>query len=74
MTVDSIPPKFLSLEFHTRFFPRVLRDRLYRKEKGSEGTSFTSVMEMMIGLAVCVILAIIGLPFALPRDRQSGGY
>lgn len=68
MTVDTVPPKFLSLEFHTRFFPRLLLDRLRRRKKEAEGTSFTSSMEMIITLAVCFILIIIGLPSAL-----SGG-
>jgi hypothetical protein len=72
MTADPIPPKFLSLEFHTGFFPRVLRDRLRRKEKESEGTAFTSIMEMMIGLAVCLILAVIGIPFALTQGSAIG--
>jgi hypothetical protein len=72
MAADPILPKFLSLEFHTRFFPRVLRDRLCRKGKESEGTTFTSTMEMMILLAVCLMLAVIGIPSAVTRGSILG--
>ena len=72
MTVDPIPPKFLSLEFHTGFFPRLLRDRLLRKGKESGGTTFTSTMEMMLCVAVCVILAAIGVPSAVNRGSIAG--
>lgn len=58
-------PKFFSREFHKSFFPQVLKNRLYSRKKESEGTTFTSTTEMFISLAVCVILAIIGIPSAV---------
>jgi hypothetical protein len=59
-----MPPKFLSLDFHTRFFPEVLRNRFPRKTRETQGTTFTSTTEMFITFAVCLILAIIGIPSA----------
>jgi hypothetical protein len=72
MAPDIIPPKFLSLEYHTRFFPRLLRDRLRRKKRDEQGTSFTSTTELIVTLAVCLILAIIGIPSALNRGSIVG--
>jgi hypothetical protein len=72
MAPDMAPPRFLSLEFHTRFFPRLLRDRLRGKKKEEQGTSFTSTMELTLTLAVCVILAVIGIPSALMRGSIVG--
>jgi hypothetical protein len=72
MATDIVPPRFLSLEFHTRFLPRLLRDRLRRKKKEEQGTSFTSTTELIIILAVCLILAAIGIPSALIRGSIVG--
>ena len=72
MTADPIPPKFFSLEFHTGFFPRLLRDRVLRKEKETRGTGFTSTMEMMISVAACLILAALGIPSAVNRGSIAG--
>jgi hypothetical protein len=72
MTADPVPPKFLSVEFHTRFFPQLLWARLRRKKKETQGTTFTSTTEMMITLAICVILAVIGIPSALTRGSLVG--
>jgi hypothetical protein len=72
MATDMVHPRFLSLEFHTKFFPRLLRDRLHRKKKEEQGTSFTSTMELTITLAVCLILAVIGIPSALTRGSIVG--
>jgi len=44
MTGETAPPKFLSLEFHARFFPRLLLDRLRRKGREPGGTTFTPDM------------------------------
>ena len=71
MTPDIVPP-FLSLEFHTRFFPRLLGDRLRRKNRAGRSTGFTSTMEMMIMFAVCLILAIIGIPSAWTQGSVVG--
>ncbi len=65
-------PRFFSLEFHTRFFPRVLRDRLHRKKREGQGSAFTSTTEMIIGLAVCLVLALIGIPYALTQGSIVG--
>jgi len=73
MTVDPVPPKVLSLEFHTRFFPQLLLDRyLRRKKKEAQGTTFTSTTEMFITLAVCLILALTGIPAALTKGSIIG--
>jgi hypothetical protein len=65
-------PKFFSFEFHARFFPRVLMDRLGRKKRGAQGATFTSTLEMMIALVVCVVLAVIGIPSALAQGSVVG--
>jgi len=57
-------PKFLSVEYHTRFFTQVLRNRQHLKSRESQDTTFTSTTEMFISFAVCLILAIIGIPSA----------
>jgi hypothetical protein len=72
MATDIVPPRFLSLEFHTRFFPRLLRDRLRRKKKEEQGPSFTSTTELIVTLVVCLILAVIGIPSALIRGSIVG--
>jgi len=72
MTSDSAGPRFLSPEFHTRFFPGLLRDRLRRKRRDSGGTTFTSNTEMFVMLAVCLVLAMLGIPSALARGSVLG--
>jgi hypothetical protein len=74
MTADPVPPIFLSLEFHTRFFPQLLINRyLRRKKKGdTPDTTFTSTTEMFLLVAVCAILAAIGLPSALSKGSTFG--
>jgi hypothetical protein len=67
-----VPPRFLSLEFHVRFFPRFLRTHLKSMRRGKEGGSFTSTLEMIVSLAVCVILAMIGIPLALAQGSIFG--
>jgi hypothetical protein len=72
MTGETAPPKFLSLEFHARFFPRLLLDRLRRKGREPGGTTFTPDMEMYLVLAVCLVLTFIGLPMAWSRGSLVG--
>lgn len=72
MVSDSRTQRFFSLEFHTSFFPRILRDRCDRKKRSCQGAIFTSTMEMLIGLAVCLILAIIGIPYAWTEGSIVG--
>jgi hypothetical protein len=72
MGADMTPPRFFSRDFHTEFFPRVLKDHLPRKKREGQGTTFTSTTEMIIGLAVCVILAVIGIPSAWTQGSVFG--
>jgi hypothetical protein len=65
-------PGFFSLRYHTVFFPSVLKRQFIRAKQSNRATSFTSTLEMMIGLAICVILAIIGIPFAIPGNSVVG--
>lgn len=64
------PPKIFSLEFHTRFFPLFLWHRLRPRQR--TGSGFNSSFELYIGLAVCLILAAIGLPPALEHGSIAG--
>lgn len=72
MAADTVPPKFLSLEFHTRFFPRLLLDRFRRKRRETRGTTFTPNLEMFLILAASLILAMIGIPMAAARGSILG--
>jgi hypothetical protein len=72
VTDDPVHPRFFSLRFHTVFFPSVLRDRVFRKKRQNEGATFTSTLEMMVCLAVCLILAIIGIPSAWTEKSVIG--
>lgn len=75
MTFGNITPKFLSIEFHTKFFPALLLKRLRpQKGGGSSPTSFVSCgyMESAVGLTICIILAVIGLPSAMTRGSIVG--
>ncbi|MBI4378367.1 MAG: hypothetical protein HY578_04635 [Nitrospinae bacterium] len=72
MSPDNIPPKFLSIEFHTRFFPDLLLNRL-RPEK-EEGVSFPPSVytEATIALAICGVLTAIGMPSAISEGSIIG--
>ncbi|MBA4418442.1 MAG: hypothetical protein C0392_11135 [Syntrophus sp. (in: bacteria)] len=65
-------PNILSLEFHAKFFPRLLWSRLRLKKKRTEGTSFTSTMELTLAVFICLILIVVGLPIALSRGSIAG--
>jgi len=69
---EEITPKFISLKFHTRFFPGLLRERLRPREK--KGTTFVSsgFMEGMIGLAVSMLLVALGVPSVVARGSIFG--
>jgi hypothetical protein len=73
MAVQSDSPSFFSLRYHTVFFPSVLKRQFGRAKRSNEATSFTSTLEMMICLAICIILAIIGIPFAI-TGKSIGGW
>lgn len=72
MNDNPIPPCFLSLQFHVRFFPRLLWAHLRSKKRERECTSFTSNLEMLVTLAVCIILAVIGIPLAVTQGSILG--
>jgi len=63
-------PKFLSLEFHTRYFPGILVSRM--RPGGRTGTGFPSTMEHHIVLAVCIILLAFGIPSAVSSGSIIG--
>ena len=63
-------PKFWSLEFHTRFFPALLRGRLTPRER--EGSGFTSSLEKYFLFALCLIFVIIGIPGAVLHHSVIG--
>lgn len=66
----NFPPKLLSIEFHTRFFPSLLWNRLRPRQRTE--ASFSSSLELYITLAVCIILVAIGAPSALAQGSIAG--
>ena len=67
---DDTHPKFLSFEFHTRFFPALLWRGMRPRERG--GTSFTSTGVLPILLVFCLILLLSGIPYALAHKSITG--
>lgn len=67
---QNLAPEFLSLEFHTRFFPALLRQRLRSKERS--GTGFGPPTEFPIVFVVCIVLIFIGLPMAIDDGSFIG--
>jgi len=63
-------PKFLSLEFHARYFPAMLLGRL--RLGGRAGTGFPSTFERYIAFVVCLILLALGIPGAVSRSSIIG--
>ena len=66
----AVPPRILSLEFHTRFFPALLRGCLRPRER--TGIGFSSVVEFHITFAFCFLLAVIGIPYAVSHKSAIG--
>jgi hypothetical protein len=64
------PPRFLSVEFHTRFFPAFLWGRLRHKQR--TGSGFNSSFELYLVLTICVVLVAIGVPAALSHRSIAG--
>jgi hypothetical protein len=62
--------KFLSLEFHTRFFPALLFGRL--KPGRAEGVGFTSTLDWYVLFFICLILIVIGVPNVLVNKSIVG--
>jgi len=72
MDDETVPPKLASLEFHTRFMPRLIWDRLrHRKRAGSTFVS-SAFLEGMIGLTICLVLVALGSPSAVARGSILG--
>ena len=67
-----IPPRFMTLEFHVRFFPGFIEGRLRSMRRQREGISFPPILEMFLTLAVCFVLALIGVPLALNQGSILG--
>lgn len=63
-------PTFLSLKFHTRFFPALLFGRL--KPGRVEGVGFTSTLHWCVLFFICLILIVIGVPNALVHKSIIG--
>lgn len=72
MAAEEHNPRFLSLRYHTVFFPSVLTRCTFRTKRSEGATSFTSNLEMMVCLAVCAILSIVGLPSAITGKSVVG--
>ncbi len=67
-------PSLLSLEFHAKFFPRLLRSRLSPKKNEPQGTSFSHNMELtaIVMVVVCLALLALGVPMALVQKSLLG--
>jgi len=63
-------PKFISFDFHVRYFPELLRTRLRMNER--PGTGFTSTLEQHIAFAICIILLGFGVPVAASSGSLIG--
>jgi hypothetical protein len=62
-------PEFYSLAFHTRFFPRVLLNRL--RPRGLAGSGFFT-FDYFVALAICLFLVFIGTPMAMHKRSIVG--
>jgi hypothetical protein len=63
-------PEFWSLEFHTRFFPALLRSRLTPRERA--GSGFTSSLEKYFLIILSLIFIVFGIPGAILRHSVIG--
>ncbi len=68
--IDDPRPRFLSVEFHVRFFPALLWGRLRPKQQS--GAGFTSLLEYYLVLGVCIVLIVLGAPSALSNGSIGG--
>ena len=66
------PPGILTFDFHTRFFPQLLRSRIFTEETSGSSTSFTSNLGMTLGLFLGLLLATFGIPLALQQHSIFG--
>jgi hypothetical protein len=60
-------PGFFSFKFHIMFLPRLLLSHVER-----EDTGFSSILELYICFAVCLIFLAIGAPVALAKGSITG--
>jgi hypothetical protein len=72
MADEAAPPKFLSLEFHTHFFPRLFWDGLQSKKKAKSTFVSSAFMEGTIGITICLVLVALGAPSAVARGSIPG--
>lgn len=74
MVISNIPPKFLSLSFHTKFFPALLWQRFRTRKEEEYQSPFAShgQMEFIIALTVCSVLTAIGIPSAISEGSIIG--
>jgi hypothetical protein len=72
MTDDRKSPGLLSWEFHVRFFPQLLADRLRPKKRTSTGFVNSGIMEGMILLVICTVLLAVGLPSVVKQGTAAG--
>jgi hypothetical protein len=63
-------PRFWSLEFHTRYFPALLRMRLTPNERA--GSGFTSSLEKYFLFVLCFIIVVLGIPSAVLHHSIIG--
>jgi len=66
----NMTPKFMSFEFHTRFFPSFLRSRLRPGQRTETG--FTPAVEFQVLFVVCCILLVLGIPSAINKRSFIG--
>ncbi|MBI5576322.1 MAG: hypothetical protein HY896_08155 [Deltaproteobacteria bacterium] len=64
------PPRFLSMEFHTRFFPDLVRNRLRPKERTATG--FVSGFDSLIVFFIAIAVAAIGISYAVSHRSVIG--
>ncbi len=74
MVLNNIPPKFLSLSFHTKFFPALLWQRLRPRKEEEYQSPFANhiPMELIITLTICSVLTAIGIPSAMSDGSIIG--
>jgi len=63
-------PKFISFDFHARYFPALLWNHLRMKER--PGTGFASTLEHYIAFAICIVLLVFGIPAATSSGSVMG--
>ena len=66
---QDIGHRFFSVEFHTRFFPALLRNRFRPMER--KGTSFVPLDSYLV-FAFCLVLAAVGIPGAITHHSVLG--